>query len=332
MKFSISLPTCFEGVMYPIPFVEPGDFVRMAQLCEKLGYHSVWGNDHIQTQDYVRGLFPGKAPNFYELLTVLSFCAAATTTLEVGTALAVLPMRDPFWLAKQAATIDQLSNGRLILALGIGAYREEFAAWAPRLAPKARRGEMMDEGVALMQRLFGEPRVTHAGKYYAVRDIEMYPKPRRNPFALWIGGHNMEMVERAARVGTGWLPGWRPWPELAERIKVLKDRATALGRDPDAIEIAPQFSLTIAQTAEEAERRYMASGLVAHRKSLAYTGRDLSKQVVANLVGSPDLIREKIAGLKEIGVDHACALMIPADSMAEFEDQVEWFARTAITP
>lgn len=330
MKFSICLPTGFEGVMYPIPFVEPGDFVRMAQLCEKLGYHSVWGNDHIQSQHYVREQFPDSPPNFYEVMSVLSFCAAATTTLEVGTALAVMPMRDPFWLAKQAATIDQLSNGRLILALGIGAYREEFAAWAPRLAPKARRGEMMDEGIALMQRLFTERRVTHEGKYYAVRDIEMYPKPKRNPFALWIGGHNMEAVERAARVGTGWLPGWRPWPELEERIKQLKERAAALGRDPSEIEIAPEFSVTIAKTAEEAERRYMASGLVAHRKSLAYTGRDLSKQVVANLVGSPDLIREKVEGLKKIGVDHACALMIPADSMAEFEDQVEWFAKTVL--
>ena len=74
----------------------------------------------------------------------------------------------------------------------------------------------------------------------------------------------------------------------------------------------------------------MESGLVAHRKSLAYTGRDLTKQVTANLVGSPDLIREKIAGLETIGVDHACALMIPADSMAEFEDQVEWFAKIAL--
>ncbi|MCX7366899.1 MAG: LLM class flavin-dependent oxidoreductase, partial [Alphaproteobacteria bacterium] len=138
MKFSISLPTGFEGVMYPVPFVDPADFVRMAQLCEKLGYHSVWGNDHIQSQHYVRELYPDSPPNFYELLTVLSFCAAATTTLEVGTALAVLPMRDPFWLAKTSATIDQLSNGRLILALGIGAYREEFAAWAPRTAPKAQ--------------------------------------------------------------------------------------------------------------------------------------------------------------------------------------------------
>jgi probable F420-dependent oxidoreductase len=331
MKFSISLPTGFEGVMYPVPFVDPSDFVRMAKLCEKLGYHSVWGNDHIQSQHYVRELYPNSPPSFYELLTVLSFCAAATTTLEVGTALAVLPMRDPFWLAKTSATIDQLSNGRLILALGLGAYREEFAAWAPRLAPRAQRGEMMDEGLELMQRLFTERRVTHQGKYYAVKDIEMYPKPRRQPFALWLGGHNKPTIERTARMATGWLPGWRPWPELAEWIKILKDRAAELGRDPKEIEIAPQFSVTIAKTAEEAEKRYMASGLVAHRKSLAYTGRDLSKQVVANLVGSPDLIREKVEGLRKIGVDHACALMIPADSMAEFEDQVEWFAKTAVS-
>lgn len=331
MKFSICLPTGFEGVMYPIPFVAPGDFVRLAQLCERLGYDSVWGNDHITSQDYVRDLFPDRAPAFYEVMTVLSFCAAATERIRVGTALAVLPMRDPFWLAKQAATLDQLSGGRLVLALGIGAYREEFAAWAPRLAPTAQRGEMMDEGLTLMRRLFTERRVTHQGKYYAVRDVEMFPKPKRDPFALWLGGHNMATVERAARFATGWLPGWRPWPELAARIATVKARAAELGRDPAAIEIAPQFSLTIASTAEEAEQRYMASGLVAHRKSLAYTGRDLSQQVVSNLVGSPDLIREKVAGLAKIGVDHACALMIPADSMAEFEDQVEWFAKTVLS-
>lgn len=328
MKFSISLPTGFEGVMYPIPFVAPEDFVRLAVMCERLGYQSVWGNDHITTQEYVRALFPGTPPSFYEVMTVLSFCAAATTTLKVGTAVAVLPMRDPFWLAKQVTTIDRMSGGRLILGVGIGAYRKEFAAWAPRLAGTARRGEMLDEGLALMRRLLTEPSVTHEGKYYACRDIEMFPKPAQDPFPLWIGGHNLAAVERAARFGTGWLPGWRPWPELAERIKGLKRRAAELGRDPAATEIAPQFSVTVAKTAEEAERRYMASGLVAHRKSLAYTGRDLSQQVVANLVGSPDLIREKVAGLAAIGVDHACALMIPADTMAEFEEQVHWLAET----
>ena len=216
------------------------------------------------------------------------------------------------------------------MGLGLGAYREEFLAWAPRLQATARRGDMLDEGLALMRRLFTEANVTHEGRYYACRDVEMFPKPKQDPFALWIGGHNLEAVERAARFGTGWLPGWRPWPELEERIRSLKSRAAELGRDPASIEIAPQFSVTIAKTAEEAERRYMASGLVAHRKSLAYTGRDLSKQVVANLVGSPDLIREKVAGLAAIGVDHACALMFPADSIAELEEQIAWFAETVL--
>src|ERR1700730_16917858 len=139
---------------------------------------------------------------------------------------------------------------------------------------------------------------------------------------------------RRSRCGSGAAMSstWsaRPWPELEERIKSLKAKAAGLGRDPAEIEIAPQFSLTIARTPEEAEQRYMASGLVHHRKSLAYPGRDLSKQVIANLVGSPHLIREKVEGLKKIGVDHACALMIPAASMAEFEDQVEWFAKTVL--
>ena len=331
MKFSISLPTCFEGAMYPIPFVQPADFVRLAKRAEQLGYHSVWGNDHITTQKYVSDLFPDKPPNFYDVMTVLSFCAAATTTLKVGTAVAIPPMRDPVWLAKQTATMDQLSGGRMILGVGVGAYRQEFEAWAPRISATAQRGEMLDEAIAVMRRLFTETRVTHEGKYYACRDMEMFPKPAQDPFALWVGGHNLANVERAARVGTGWLPGWRPWPGLEERIKSLKARAAELGRDPAVIEIAPQFSMTIARTAEEAERIYMASGLVHHRKSLAYTGRDLSKQVIANLVGSPDLLREKVAGLARIGVDHACALMIPANTIAEFEDQMEWFAKTVMS-
>ncbi|MCK8785688.1 LLM class flavin-dependent oxidoreductase [Roseomonas sp. NAR14] len=326
MKFSVCLPTGFEGVMHPIPFVEATDFVPLAQLCERLGYDGVWGNDHITTQHYVEEKFPGRTPRFYEVMTVLAFCAAATTRLRVGTAVAVLPMRDPLWLAKQAATLDAMSGGRLDLGLGIGAYREEFAAWAPRLARTAQRGEMLDEGLAMLHALFTEPRTSFDGKYYACRDVAMSPKPAQAPLPIYVGGHNMASVERAARWGRGWLPGWRPWAELAERIATLRARAAELGRDPDSIEVAPQFSVTVGRTPEAAEARYMASDLVAHRKSLAYTGRDLSQQVVANLVGSPDLIREKVAGLAAIGVRHCCGLMFPADTLAEYREQVEWFA------
>jgi probable F420-dependent oxidoreductase len=329
VKFSVCLPTGFEGVMHPIPFVAPEDFVRLGRACERLGYDSAWGNDHITTQDYVRALFPGTPPSFYEPLVTLGAVAAATTRLRIGTALLVLPMREPVYLAKQVATLDQLTGGRFILGVGLGAYREEFEAQAPRLAG-ARRGAMMDEGLQALDRLLTQDRASFEGEFYAFRGVEMFPKPRQSPFPLFVGGHNMAAVERAARWGQGWLPGWRPHRELAERIAVLRDRAAALGRDPGAIEIAPQFSVTVARTMEEAEARYMKSGLVAHRRSLAYTGRDLGQQVTANLVGSPEVIREKVAGLAAIGVEHCCALMFPADTVDEMLEQMQWFAEEVV--
>jgi probable F420-dependent oxidoreductase len=329
MKFSVGLPTGFEGVMLPIPFVAPEDFVRIGRAAERMGYDSVWGNDHVTTQRYVRTLFPDRPPAFYEVLVTLAVVGAATTRLRLGTALLVLPMRDPVWVAKQSATLDQLTGGRFILGTGIGAYREEFEAWNPRLQG-GHRGAMADEGLELVRRLLTERSVTFEGRHYACADVEMYPKPRQQPFPIFVGGHNLENVRRAARWGLGWLPGWRPFEELDERIRLLRRLAVEAGRDPGTIEIAPQFSVTIAKTPEEAERRYMASGLVAHRTSLAYTGRDLSRQVEANLVGSPDLIREKVARLEAIGVQHCSALMFPTETVDEMLEQMQWLAETVI--
>ena len=331
MKFSVCLSTGFEGVMYPINFCKPSDFIRQAQRCEQLGYDSVWGNDHITTQDYVRRQHPGRPPNFYEPLTVMAAISAATTRLKLGTALCVLPMRDPVYLAKQAITLDQMSGGRFIMAVGLGAYREEFLAWGGARVADARRGDMMDEGLQALEKLFTEPVASHQGAYYSFSGIEMHPKSVAQPFPLYVGGHNMEALRRAARYGSGWLPAWRPIAEMQERIATLKHEAEALGRDPASIEVAPQFSVTVARTLEEAEARHMATGLVAHRQSLAYTGRDLSHQVLANLVGSPEVILEKIDRLRAIGVDHCSALMFPTDSVSEMDEQIEWFA-TEVMP
>ena len=326
MKFSVCLSTGFEGVMYPVPFAGPEDFVAQAKLCERQGYDSVWGNDHITTQDYVKDLFPGKPPNFYEPLITLAAIAGATTRIGLGTALLVLPMREPVYLAKQILTLDQMSNGRFMLGVGIGAYREEFTAWGGNRIKGVRRSDLMEEGLTTLMLLLNERQASFDGKYTSFRGVEMFPKSRRQPFPLYVGGHNLAAVERAARLGRGWLPGWRPWNELAERIALLRRLAAEHGRDPAQIEVAPQFSVTIDNTPEAAEKRYMASGLVAHRQSLAYTGRDLSQQVVANLVGSPELLREKVGQLAQIGVGHCCALMFPAATLAEMNDQVQWFA------
>ena len=325
MKFSVCLATGYEGLVYPIPFCAPQDLIKTASLCEKLGYDAVWGNDHITTQHYVREIFRDP-PNFYDVLITLAMVAQATTTLRVGTALLVLPMREPVLLAKQVATLDQLSGGRFTLAVGIGAYREEFEAWAGKRFPKPHRGEMLEEGLAALLTLINDRVSSFAGKYYSFSNLEMFPKPKQKPFSLYIGGHNMEAVERAAKLGQGWLPGWRPFHEIAERTKHLRERAVQLGRDPSAIEVAPQFSLLIGKTNEQAEATYMQSGLVAHRKSLAHTGRDPAHQVTGNLVGSPQLIIDKIHQLAAMGVDHCAAMALAVNTQAQYTEQLHWFA------
>ncbi len=326
MKFSVCLSTGFEGVMYPIPFAGAQDFIRQAQRCEQLGYHSVWGNDHITTQNYVRELFPGQPPNFYDPMIVLAAIAGATSTIKIGTAITVLPMHEPVYLAKQAITLDQMSGGRFIMAVGLGAYREEFEAWAGNRYPNARRGDMMDESLEAMHRLFNEAKASYDGKYYSYQDVEMFPKSIAQPFPVYIGGHNVEAMNRAVKYGEGWLPGWQPLPVMEDRIATLKRQLVDAGRDLATFEIAPQLSCTVDKTMELAEKRYMESGLVAHRVSLAYTGRNLSHQVTANLVGSPEVILEKIEKLRAIGVQHVSALMFPASSVAELDEQIEWFA------
>lgn len=326
MKFSVCLATGYEGLAYPIPFCKPQELVTTAQLCERLGYDGVWGNDHIHTQDYVREKYPDQIPNFHEPLIALAMIAQATTTLRVGSAILVMPMREPVMLAKQAITLDQMSGGRFALAVGIGAYREEFLAWAGSRFPGARRGDMLDEGLECFRKLLTETPASHDGEYYSFKDIEIMPKPVQDPFPLYIGGHNMQAVERAAQIGQGWLPGWRPFDEMAERISELRRRAAELGRDPAGIEVAPQFSLHLGKTVEAAEESYKKSGLVAHRVSLAYTGRDPKHQITGNLVGSPDLVLEKLATLKEIGVDHCAAMVIAVNTLEEFHEQVQWFA------
>jgi len=326
MKFSVCLATGYEGLAYPIPFCEPKDLVRTGVLCEQLGYDAVWGNDHITTQHYVRQMYD-QPPNFYDVLITMAMIAQATTRLRVGAGLLVMPMREPVMLAKQVATIDQLSGGRFMMAIGIGAYREEFEAWAGNRFPKARRGDMLEEGIAAFQNLSIEKVSNFDGQYYSFKGLELAPKPVQSPFPLYIGGHNEASLERAAKYGQGWLPGWRPFKEIAERIAIIKRRAEELGRDPEQIEMAPQFSLLIGKTDDEAVDTYMKSGLVAHRVSLAYTGRDPKHQVTANLVGSPQTIIDKIGELKRMGVNHLAAMVVAVNTQQEYEEQCRWFAQ-----
>lgn len=330
MKFGFQLPTGMEGLSLPTPFFRPKDFLSVAMTAERLGYDSIWGNDHYAPQDYVREK-TDRTPNFFEVLTVMSAIAVVTYRIELGTSVLVLPMREPIGVARQLATLDQLSGGRVLLGVGIGAYKEEFAAARPDLLGN-HRGEMLEEGLQLLRRLFEQDGVTHEGKYYRTGGLDLHPKPVQRPFRVLVGGHQKRGLDRVVKFGQGWIPGWRPIEELEEWTRLLREKAAEAGRDPASIIVAPQFSCLVARTQEEAEARYQKSGMVQHRISLAYTGRDPKLAMANNLIGCPEVLLEKLERFRAFGADHLAAMSFVVNSPGEFSEQVHFFAEEIMRP
>jgi probable F420-dependent oxidoreductase len=330
MRFSIQLPTCTEGLVNPVPFATPADFVRLAREAERLGYDAVWGNDHITPAAYVRetGSDP---PSFYEVFVTLATVGAHTTRVRLGTAVLILPLRDPVLVAKQAATLDRLTGGRLILGVGIGAYREEFEAHSPHRAA-ARRGELFDEALDALRVLLSDREASFTGRHYAFEKLELFPKPLQQPLPIYVGGHNEAAIARAARFGQGWLPGWRQFEEVKTRTALLRRLTADAGRDPRDVEAAVQFTVMVGRTAEAAAARYRTTGMVRHRRSLAHTGRDPALAEANNLIGSPPSLLDKLEFLERADVDHLCALQFPHGSVREMLEQMEWFARDVMGP
>lgn len=327
MKFGIALPNCTEGLCYPVPFTSPEVVVRLAQAAERLGYDSVWCNDHLTTQRYVRQKWP-LPPSYYDPLVSLSFVAAATERVALGTSIVVLPMREPVATAKAAATLDVFSRGRLILGLGIGAYREEFEAVLPRIA-SAKRADMMDEGIQAIRSLLEDRSATFSGAHYEFRDVEMYPKPLQRPLPLWIAGNSGAAAERAGRWGQGWLPAALPREHIEQHLVRLRQAAESAGRDAAGIDIAPQWILSLGRTHVAAVDRFKQSWIYEHLLSLKTStlkGQDLSALEEYNLVGTPGEVVDKIEHYRNAGVTYCASLAISGNTVDDVMEQMQYFA------
>jgi probable F420-dependent oxidoreductase len=329
---SAGLPTGMEGLTYPIPFSSPETLIRIAQHAEQLGYHSVWGNDHMTTQHYVREEFR-VPPRFWEPLMTYAFIAANTTTLRLGTGVLVLPMRrDIVVLAKQIATLDHFSGGRLEIGVGVGAYREEFDALRPEGG--VHRGDMVEEGVRALQLLFKERNATFEGKYYSYKDVEFFPKPKQQKLPIYFGGNNENHIRRVAVGADGWIPAGMPAEKLKGMVTQMMDMAAAAGRDPSTIAVAPQYIAHVGKTHEAAVARYKQSQMHKHLLSLSKStlkGQAGLSMEDINLIGEPDTIVEKVHRFKDAGVTHLLGLYFAANDVQELLDQMQLFAEE-ITP
>lgn len=328
MRFGVELPTCTAGMMYPVPFADAQDVVRVAIEAEQLGYHDLAGNDHLSTQRYVREAWSAP-PDYFEPLIALANIAARTSAATLTTGILVLPMRDPVLLAKQVATLDQLSAGRVRLAVAVGGYRDEFEAVAPDLAA-ASRAVLTVEGIEALRCLFTEARATYHGKYRRFTDVESFPKPVQAPLPIYSGGNSAGSLRRAGELCDGWLPAKiGPAAIRAGREKVAR-YARDVGRDPAALRIALQTVVCIGDTPEQARELFERSAFGLFRDSLSAT---MMKDVGAeqyfadNLIGTPDQVCAKVAEFAAAGLQEFTATLFVGNTVDEMLDQIRRFAR-----
>ncbi len=330
MRYGFGVPTGTEGLMYPVPYADIDRAVELGLLAEQLGFESVWANDHVSTQEYVRAEFD-RPPRFYDPMTYLAYLAAETTHIRLATAVMVLPFRHPVTAAKQAATLDLLSNGRLVLGVGVGAYREELEAMMPDR--KIHRGEYVGEFLEALTILFSERRASFRGRWIEFRDVESFPKPLQDPLPILSGGNSRGSKSRAAGVG-GWLPAVLSPAEARAGFAEISHHAAKTGRELGPLfEVALQLVVSVDRTHERAAQRFENSQVFKHLKSLSSS--TLKKQhagdlMQRNLIGTPEEIRERVADYQAAGVNTLAGLLFATNDVEETEEQMRWFAEEVI--
>ena len=213
-----------------------------ATTAEQSGYASLWVSDHVVYPREFTSRYPyaasGRLPDRFqsdshllEPLTLLAFVAAITERVQIGTAVMVLPMRNPVLHAKVIASLDVLAGGRFVFGVGVGWCREEFEVLS---ASFERRGARVDEQLTLMRALWSGEEVQHHGEFYEVDGWICRPVPPR-PIPLWVGGARPPALRRAGRLGDAWIAGAHRLPTFPDDIAAVRQAAEDAGRDPEAL-------------------------------------------------------------------------------------------------
>jgi probable F420-dependent oxidoreductase len=222
--------------------------VDMASRADELGFDSVWVHDHVFNVGHVLDRIGGRP--YYEPLTFLSFVAARTRRVRLGTSVLVLPYHNPIRLGKAAATLDVLCGGRLVMGVGVGLIEKEMRAMG---TPFAERGAYTDEAISVMRALWSAEEPHFAGRYYRFEGMKFSPRPLQTPsIPLVIGGVSRAAIRRAARLGDGWQPLGLSPEALGQGIAALRDEARDCGRDGAKIPVSIAITLAAARAGRHA--------------------------------------------------------------------------------
>jgi probable F420-dependent oxidoreductase len=235
--------------------------LTFARRMEALGYDSLWASDHVVIPHRIASRYPysptgqfplGPEVPFLEPLTTLAVVAGVTQRVALGTSILVLPHRNPVLAAKMAATLDHLSEGRLVLGVGVGWMREEIELLG---GSYDRRGAWSDEALAVMRACWRQARTAHRGEFFSFDDIGVFPKPTRGDIPVLIGGHTPRALRRVVERGDGWHAAFITPEALKTDIAWLREECARQKRPFEQLTISVRAGLSLRDAPLGADRR-----------------------------------------------------------------------------
>lgn len=304
VKFGITIP-------HHLDF---DDVKRIVAECERLGFDSVWRNDHF---------FLGPEP-FFECWTTLSALSSVTSSIKLGTLVLNNSFRHPSLLAKMVATLDIISNGRLIVGIGAGWYEKEFTAHAIPFPKHRERVQQLEEAIMVMKKMWTEEKVSYQGRYYSIRDAICNPKPVQKPHPqLWIGGLSDSVLKLTVDLADGWNGYGVSKETFGQKVATIDEYCRKAGKKCDEFEKSIAFvrdHCIIARSREEMRERL-------HRfRREEMTMEEYVEKVERSISGTPDECIEKIQEFISSGATY---LLLGFPDMREM-DSLRMFAELVI--
>src|SRR4051794_3454555 len=296
MVHGMQLPVQSQSTIYAEPWeadAGPAELASIARAADRLGFHYVASCDHVAIP---RRLADAMGTTWYDPVATLAWLAGVTERVRLLSHVAVVGLRHPLLTAKQYATLDHLSGGRLILGVGAGHVREEFEALGVDFAG---RGAVLDESIDALRKALGPEEFPEPhGKLYDFEGLGQRPRPAQPRVPVWVGGSSPAAVRRAALKGDGWLPQGDPRDRLPAQIARIRDLRNRAGVE------AP---LTIGAITEP-----------------LYVGRPDWDTGRRTLTGAPEGLAESLRAYRAMGV-HQIQVRFRCRSRTELTDQIAAF-------
>lgn len=282
-------------------------FDAIAQKAEALSLDSLWASDHLVIPPRRVSRYPGTADGdfppawlerYWEQFTVLTYLAARTSRLTLGTSVCILPMHHPIEVAARVADLDQLLNGRFVFGVGVGWFQEEFEVlnW-----PFRERGARTTEGLRICKALWTQDRPSFRGRFYQFDGVSFGPKPTSRPHTpIWVGGGSPAALRRVAEVGNGWHPFHLPLAGFRKGLEELRRYVEEAGRSMSEIALSVKVLLVFRESGAGADRQPCQ--------------------------GSPSQIADDIKRYQDLGVDHLLFDYAP-ETRANALETMERFAQ-----